>query len=412
MKRWLFFLCCLPVLLWPVTVVAGALPELRLSFRGGTGALQREVWTQPAALSVVMPDGREVYRSRRAAVKLHGHSTAAKAKKPVALHLASPAPLLGMARGRRWVLLANVMDHSYMRNRLAFAMARLTSLPWTPDSRFVNVVVNGRPQGCYLLVEAVRVGPQRVDVGGRGGFLVELDAYRDASAVFLTPRRRLPVGVKWPADPSPRRLRQIRSFFDCVEELLYGAPADTGRLWSECLDRLSFTDWWIVHELAQNAEPNGPRSCYMYRPAGGLLHAGPVWDFDLSFIDVGLDAGGDLRPARLRRTDAVLLTVDSIYNRRALWFDRLLADSVFCDGVRRRWQELSPRFHALADSIDVWHAALAEAARSDAFLWPGADPARFDDSPTFDAAVGCLRRTYLARLERLDSLFGGHGVRP
>ena len=24
MKRWLFFLCCLPVLLWPVTVVAGA----------------------------------------------------------------------------------------------------------------------------------------------------------------------------------------------------------------------------------------------------------------------------------------------------------------------------------------------------------------------------------------------------
>lgn len=243
MKRWLFFLCCLPVLLWPVTVVAGALPELRLSFRGGTGALQREVWTQPAALSVVMPDGREVYRSRRAAVKLHGHSTAAKAKKPVALRLASPAPLLGMAHGRRWVLLANVMDHSYMRNRLAFAMARLTSLPWTPDSRFVNVVVNGRPQGCYLLVEAVRVGPQRVDVGGRGGFLVELDAYRDAPAVFLTPRRRLPVGVKWPADPSPRRLRQIRSFFDCVEELLYGAPADTGRLWSECLDRLSFTDW-------------------------------------------------------------------------------------------------------------------------------------------------------------------------
>ena len=67
MKRWLFFLCCLLALLWPSAVAAGGLPELRLSLRGGTAALQREAWTQPVALSVVMPDGREVYRTRRAA---------------------------------------------------------------------------------------------------------------------------------------------------------------------------------------------------------------------------------------------------------------------------------------------------------------------------------------------------------
>ena len=283
MNRWLFFLCCLVAGLLPARAGAGALPELRLSFRGGIGVLRREVWTQPVALSVVMPDGREAYRSRRTAVKLHGHSTAAKAKKPMALRLPSAAPLLGMAAGRRWVLLANVMDHSHMRNRLAFAMARLTSLPWTPDSRFVRVTVNGRPQGCYLLAEAVRVAPGRIAVGGRGGFLVELDAYRDAPAGFLTPRRQLPVGVKWPADASPRQLRQIRSFFARVEQQLYGPRADAGRLWGEWLDLTSFADWWIVHELAQNAEPNGPRSCYMYRPAGGRLHAGPVWDFDSAF---------------------------------------------------------------------------------------------------------------------------------
>ena len=412
MNRWLFFLCCLVAGLLPARAGAGALPELRLSFRGGIGVLRREVWTQPVALSVVMPDGREAYRSRRTAVKLHGHSTAAKAKKPMALRLPSAAPLLGMAAGRRWVLLANVMDHSHMRNRLAFAMARLTSLPWTPDSRFVRVTVNGRPQGCYLLAEAVRVAPGRIAVGGRGGFLVELDAYRDAPAGFLTPRRQLPVGVKWPADASPRQLRQIRSFFARVEQQLYGPRADAGRLWGEWLDLTSFADWWIVHELAQNAEPNGPRSCYMYRPAGGRLHAGPVWDFDLAFINVGLDAGGDLRPARLRRPDAVLLTADSLYCRRALWFDRLLADSAFRRAVCRRWRELSPRFHALTDSIGRWHAVLAADARADALLWPGADPARFDDSPTFDAAVDRLRRTYLLRLARLDSLLGGGALWP
>lgn len=412
MKRWLFFLCCLLALLWPSAVAAGGLPELRLSLRGGTAALQREAWTQPVALSVVMPDGREVYRTRRAAVKLHGHSTAAKAKKPMALRLPSAAPLLGMAPGRRWVLLANVMDHSHLRNRLAFAMARLTSLPWTPDSRFVRVTVDGRPQGCYLLAEAVRVAPGRVDVGGRGGFLVELDAYRDAPAGFLTPQRRLPVGVRWPADPSPRQLRQIRSFFAAVEQQLYGPQADAGSLWSKWLDLPSFADWWLLHELAQNAEPNGPRSCFMYRPASGRLHAGPVWDFDLAFIDVGLDAGGDLRPARLRRPDAVLLTADSLYCRRALWFDRLLADTVFRRAVQRRWRELSPRFHALADSIGLWHDRLAADARTDALLWPGADPARFDDAPTFDASADRLRRTYLLRLARLDSLLGGGALWP
>lgn len=412
MNRWLFFLLCLLALPGLSAQAAGGLPELRLVLRGGTAALQREAWTQPAALTLVMPDGREVYRTRRVAVKLHGHSTAAKAKKPMALRLPSAAPLLGMAPGRRWVILANVMDHSHMRNRLAFAMARLTSLPWTPDNRFVRVTVNGRPQGCYLLAEAVRVAPGRVDVGGRGGFLVELDAYRDAPAGFLTPRRHLPVGVRWPADPSPRQLRQIRSFFARVEQLLYGPCRDGARLWSECLDLRSFADWWLLHELAQNAEPNGPRSCFMYRPAGGRLHAGPVWDFDLAFIDVGLDAGGDLRPARLRRPDAVLLTADSLYCRRALWFDRLLADSAFRRAVCRRWRELSPRFHALTDSIGRWHAVLAADARADALLWPGADPARFDDSPTFDAAVDRLGRTYRKRLARLDSLLGGAALRP
>ena len=312
-----------------------------------------------------------------------------------------------MAPGKRWVLLANFMDHSLMRNSLAFSMAALTGLEWTPDWRFVNVVYNGQSRGCYLLCEQVRVGDCRVDIDEKEGYLLEVDSYFDEPCRFRTARRSLPVNVKAPDDPSLEQMAYIEGYLNEIESLLYGDSTDFRTLFRDYLDMDTFVDWWLVHELAQNAEPNGPRSCYMYKDKGGLLKAGPVWDFDLAFITVGQDAGGDIRPARLNRPDVVTLTGDSLYNRRALWYDRLFDDSVFCCRVRERWTELSPRFRALADSLDRWQALIGPSALADEQLWGGKDPARFDNFATFEESAANLKRVYLYRIDALDRILKG-----
>lgn len=386
------------------TASAGHLPTVYLTTADSTAITSKDVWREHTRLRIVLPDGTTAYQSDEAEVRARGHSTFSKPKKPFALKLDRRSPLLGMKPHKRWVLLANFMDHSLLRNSLALAVARHTSLEWTPNSRLVDVVVNGQPQGCYLLCEAIRVDDHRVRVARQGGFLVEIDSYPGEPYRFVTRRRQLPVNIAYPKEPTAGEMDSIAARLNRVEDLLYGGDTDWGRLYGEYLDRDAFADWWLVHELTQNAEPNGPRSCYMYRGEDGRLKAGPVWDFDLAFITVGLDRGGDLRPVRLNRPDAVRLTGDSLYNRHALWYDRLMQDPGFTRRVRERWQQMKPGLYALTDSIDRWRALIEPSARADEQMWKGQDPARFDPYTDWAASVDNLKAVYAYRLRSLDRL--------
>lgn len=382
------------------------LPLVEITTPGGTPVASREEWQEQARLRITLPDGTTAYDSPQTAIRLRGHSTASKPKKPYALKLESKASLLGMAPHKRWVLLANFMDHSLMRNNLAFAIAReAKGLAWTPQGKWVDLSVNGQKQGCYWLGDQVRVEKGRVDIDEKEGYLLEIDSYFDEPCRFRTACKQLPVNIKAPDEPSAEALSYIEQWLNDIERILYVEKRDNlDTLYRHYIDINSFADWWLVHELTQNAEPNGPRSCYFYKDKDSLLKAGPVWDFDLAFIDVGLDRGGDLRPARLKRADAVLLTGDSLYNRRALWYDRLLSDPHFRSCVKQRWNEMKPRLHELAGEIDRWQAEIAQSAAADEQLWQGKDPARFDNTPNFQASVARLKQVYLYRLDRLDQI--------
>lgn len=124
-------------------VGAQGIPTVYVETADGKEVVSKEEWKEGTGLRIVLPDGRVDYESERAAVRGRGHSTFTKPKKPYAIKLEKKSGLLGMAPGKRWGLLANFMDHSLMRNSLAFSMAALTGLEWTPDWRFVNVVYNG-----------------------------------------------------------------------------------------------------------------------------------------------------------------------------------------------------------------------------------------------------------------------------
>lgn len=364
----------------------------------------RDYWKRNTSVHIVMPDGSISYQSQTAAIRARGNSTFNKPKKPFAIKLENDVSLLGMTANNRWILLANFMDHSLLRNSLALAISKQTSLEWTTDSRLVDVVVNGELQGCYLLCESIRVGEHWIDIDDKEGFLIEIDNYPNEQYRFDTEYRHLPVNVTYPESPTNVQMEYIENYLNRIESLLYENATDLSELYRNYIDMDSFIDWWLVHELTQNAEPNGPRSCYMYKSKGGLLKAGPVWDFDLAFISVGLDAGGDIRPARLNRTDVVLLTGDSIYNKTALWYGRLLKDPVFSNRVKERWNELEPKFLSLIHDLDNWQKIMEPSALADEKLWKGQDPARFDTYTDWTSSVTNLKDVYTYRINSLGTL--------
>lgn len=388
------------------SLCAGRIPVVYITTADSSAITSRDYWKENTSVCIVMPDGSVSYQSNAAAIRARGHSTFSKPKKPFALKLENDAPLLGMTANNRWILLANFMDHSLLRNSLALAVAKRTSLEWTADSRLVDVVVNGKLQGCYLLCESIRVGKHRVNIDKKDGFLIEMDNYPNEKYRFDTQYRHLPVNVTYPKVPSNKQMEDIENYLNCIESFLYGSATDLSELYRNYIDVDSFVDWWLVYELTQNAEPNGPRSCYMYKSKNGLLKAGPVWDFDLAFITVGLDAGGDIRPSRLNRPDIVMLTGDSIYNRNALWYDRLLKDPVFANRVKERWNELEPEFRSLTNELDNWQQLIEPSALADEKLWKGQDPARFDIFTDWKSSVANLKEVYMHRVENLRRLLG------
>lgn len=380
------------------------IPLIEITTADGTAVVTRD-WHQNTALKVVMPNGSTVLEDHHVWVKAHGNSSFNKPKKPLTLKFDHDVSLLGMTPNRKWFLVSNFMDHSLLRNALALTIARQTALAWTSDWRMVDIVVNGTPQGCYLLGEEIHVGKQWVDIDPTTGFLVELDAYGSDGQHFTTDIRQLPVNIRYPETATDEQTAKLQEIFRQVESRLYAPgrqPLDS--LYAHWLDIDTFVDYFIVQELCQNAECNGPRSTYMYVGRDGKLHAGPVWDFDLAFVNLGLDAGGDIRPARFHLPQVRNLTIDSLYNDRALWYGRLLQDTTFRQRLAQRWKTLEPRFRALTDSLDQWITTIAPSAVADQAMWGEKDPARFDNYTQFEPSADNLRMVFARRIELLGNI--------
>ncbi len=84
-------------------------------------------------------------------------------KKPYKLKLGKKADLFGLGKNKHWVLLANYIDESGMRNMLAGDFATRLGVG-AMDGTWVEVVINGQPRGMYQLCEHVRLSEDRVNV--------------------------------------------------------------------------------------------------------------------------------------------------------------------------------------------------------------------------------------------------------
>jgi hypothetical protein len=97
-------------------------------------------------------------------VKGRGNSTWDMPKKPYRIKLDKKASLLGMPQNKNWVLLANYADKSLIRSELAFSLSRSIGRPFTVDSRYVELYLNGTYQGSYQLTQQVKEGAGLVDI--------------------------------------------------------------------------------------------------------------------------------------------------------------------------------------------------------------------------------------------------------
>ena len=126
-----------------------------------------------------------------AQVKVRGNWTTSYTKKPLRIKFAEKQPMLGLNDGaecKNWVLLACYKDKSLLRDKTALQMSREilgADGLYAADASLVQVEVNGKDWGVYLLADYQQTNSHRIAItepekGYEGtdiGYLLEYDGY-------------------------------------------------------------------------------------------------------------------------------------------------------------------------------------------------------------------------------------------
>jgi hypothetical protein len=390
--------------------VKTGLPTVYVDTENGRAIVSKEEYV-PASLRIKGTDQFDGLEEVACDIRGRGNTTWTWPKKPYLLKLNEKQSVFGLPKHKRWILLANFMDRTLMRNLVSMKVASLTGLDWTPHCVPVELVLNGKHVGNYLLIEQVRVDKKRVNITEMkptdqegealtGGYLLELDFHYDNEIQWVDPHGRnnqwgsgIPFGIKSP-DPdevTQEQISYIQQYVFDTAEALYGKNfRDPDRGYAAWLDVDSFIDYWIVFEVMGNHELGNPGSVYMHKDRGGKLVAGPCWDFDWGVLSYNT--------SQQARTGLV--------NGNAIWYARLFQDPDFKAKVKARFQQLLPELEKIPAYIDDCEALLTESARLNFAMWNPAEDAsqnggriiNGDENMTFHDAVARLKTIYQERL--------------
>jgi hypothetical protein len=290
-------------------------------------------------------------------------------------------PLLGMPREPDWVLHSCYSDKTCMRNALTYALARQMGQPgwWAARTRYVEVYIDGRYQGLYLLTEKVKRDRARVvlqvpakDAASgdlTGGYMISLEGERNKGTNRSWEDVFNP-GRYWTYRfPNYRVITSAQRGY--IRNSLAGLlrAIDANPRWDDStkkrVDPQSWIDFFIVQELSNNNDGWG-YSFYVRKEhdgIGGRFLLGPIWDVDIGFGNINYNKA-------YCSNNLLHLTNPNV--RRP--FRALVRNSAFHNEIRCRYHELRKPGGPLdiahiEDLLDSFAQHIDRAKRRDQMRW-------------------------------------------
>lgn len=313
------------------------------------------------------------FENLEAGIRGRGNSTwTACPKKPYRIKFDEKISMFGEAANKSWVLLALYNDFSLTKDRLAFTIAdSLGTDNFVPSYNYVELYINGKYNGIYLLTDQVDENEGRAEVKEdfteadvEVPFLVELDAYSSEEGEIDVAWFRIgshDFTVKYPEEEERHTEAQFSYIKNYVSEFdaLTRKPDVTLVELSEYVDIESFIDFFIVQELMGQMEVNN-KSVYMYKAVGKKMKMGPVWDFDWSAH--GTDAF--LRQRNIYKNNySGLRSTDN-------WFSYLYSGSPeFRGALAERYSEVRENILNAIESVEASKPYAKRGAEKDWARW-------------------------------------------
>ena len=400
-------------------------------------------------------DGTVSYDGALDQLKGRGNNTFRYSKKPYQLKLHEKVSLSGMGKGKTWVLLANWVDVSLLRNQIVLDMSRAIGLRYAVSCVQADVWINGNYNGLYLITEKVQIGKGRIDItnlekatekvnpepfnAGRirtvtsrdypllraypavkdpedvtGGYIFTAEKYgrlRDyVVAGFRTPKE-LSIKIKEPTYPSRKQAEYLFARVSEMQEALIapdGIHPQTGKSYEEYVDTTSFAQRLLIEDWCKNYDLAGG-SQFMYKDSDlvdPLIYAGPSWDYDLCFgnmKDRGFSPSTPYVTAYMRNANLYYL----LYNHEAFRLKTaMIWQRDFRPAMAILLGEKEPEPDSIIRPLDEYRERISASAAMNYRRWQvSSDATAKGAGGNFENAVEYIRKWITERTAWMDRTY-------
>ncbi len=383
----------------------------------------------------------------RAGWHLRGQSSATFEKAPYRVELWDEQDqdqdynLAGLPAEADWAFIGPFVDRTLIRNPLSYDLGREMGLE-APRYALVEVYINldGGPlspddyEGVYMLSETIKNSRNRLNLKDldpedtdeptiSGGYIFKFDwAAIDDGANLFECTGSNPIstggfggggrggggfgspaasGTCWSdlevVDPDPINSAQktwMEGYLQSFHDALHAEPMGD---YAEYIDVDSFVNHFLINEFTRDLDAN-VRSTYFFKERDGKIVAGPLWDYNLTFL-----AGGAFDNTNPEGWQFQQRTGSND------WYHLLATDPGFMVKVAARWSELRRGIlsdASIDDRITAMTAPLVDAAERDFQRWPvravSGSFFRIPSGDTWAAQLQAIRDWIPRRLAWLD----------
>lgn len=314
-----------------LTILTGSqIPSVYLTLKHDLSHISSDQEQSDSGQALILSgDGETVYAGGLEKIKGRGNTSWEQEKKPYNITLQDSVTLPGMTGQTTDYSLVSSSDLTFLRNRISNEMGELAGTGSMACIR-VNLYINNSFEGVYELYQRItpenmnltdleelteQANPLRSEeslnqlttgltlddwnqsITGKwwdyennpenitGGYILEADnamRYSGEASGFILESGAYMV-AKSPAYLSETQYQYISSYVqECENIMRESVGLDDYQALSAYIDISSFVGKYLVEEVSKNIDCSST-SQYFYKDQDGLLHAGPVWDYDWAY---------------------------------------------------------------------------------------------------------------------------------
>lgn len=241
-----------------------------------------------ASLTIISGEGDVKTVADGGTIKRRGNSTSLADKPAYNISFSSKQKVFSNAsKGKKWCLLANAYEKTLIRNKLAMDFGAQLGNVCAPEEHYADLYIDGILQGSYVISEPAENGRSEVqyddkDTSDEILFELEMERVEEECLYYRTSATGSRFVTEETLDTTSSRYQKWVSTLETFDRALVNTSSDEV---FNYIDVDSFVDMYIVNTLFKTVDFGySSVKFYITYDAEGAptIHAGPLWDFDLS----------------------------------------------------------------------------------------------------------------------------------